>query len=352
MKILHAQSHRRSSPRRPPISRKETRAARSVQAIGPRGEVRAACSRPAVARPATGLLIPRIARSVPRIYEGRVAGLAGMIAELVDMGALSLKTSGESPGDLLTKGITAITHRGLLRFEDQWGEYVQVQVGSEGIYCDVWQECHSWRMRLKPIVTALPTADAIAFIKALNSSQVQGPFFWDEIVGFAAAALEPGDDSEGVDSERKAPAEDARDAARWLDKLFENHPALHGAKRTPKDATLVQILMPAIVSHGRPKSPPPELAELVRCFIEKSGAASRYTDERAIMVTTWDRNCHINHAHDYIHHGIHNEGWDNQDGSAFHIEAGSMSELRDGMEIVGQFVEAAQNLEEWSNRNC
>ena len=278
---------------------------------------------------------------MPQAYEGNVYGLAGMLSDLVRRGALALTDSAASIDDLLHQGMAALLPPGLALYEDNWGEYVNIQLGSDGFYCDVWQDCHGWRMRLKPIVTALPPIEAVRFIRALNRSQVQGPTWWDEIVGTGSDATIEQDD--GI--ARSPPAGDAR---AWLADLFARFPCLVEKERHIVGGTLIeQLVMKEIDEHPHPVQPPPELTERIEWFIETAECAHCYADEAALMVTTWDKDCHVNHGHDYIFNGIHNDGWDSQCQVAFHAEAQTVDELADAMAIIGQFVAVAQAWRMW-----
>lgn len=281
--------------------------------------------------------------------------MAGMLSTLVELGFLKLDAEAESADRLLKQGIDAMTHPGLKAYEDQFGEYVQLQVGTEGFHLNLWQDCHAWRMRLKPIITALPIEEAAAFVNALGRSQVQGPSWWDDAVGFSGAG-EPDEDDPEDDMQRyHLPQKKGAPGAGWMEELFAKYPALDGRTEARKrNATLMeQLVIKEVVELPLSMAPPPaELRPLVAAFIETTQAVAQFGDNCAIMVTTWDKDCHVNHGHDYIHKGIHEDGWDNQDGSVFCLEADSIEKLREGMDIIGRFIAAATALESWSNNHC
>lgn len=249
------------------------------------------------------------------------------------MGALKPGDSADSVDALFERAFEKITDPGLKLYEDMLGGMVYVVVGHRGIECNIHQDCHGWRMRLKPIVTQLPIEESVPFIKLLNKSVVQGPWYWGEIVSFG----QDEDDARGTGD-------------KWLAELHKKHPALLGKASDAPGQTLMEVLL-----HTPKKSTPrrtTELRRLIANFIATEKVAAKHADNAALLVTTWDKNCLVNHAHDYIHEGIHGEGWDNQDGVTYTPAGETVAQLITAMKEVGDFIVAVTKLEEWTNAHC
>ena len=289
--------------------------------------------------PATGLLIARLDPTIPTCYSTPVEGVEGIVAGLVEHGHLHPDQTAESADDLIQHGIEAMMSAGLIQYENHWGEVVHVGVGKEGFDLSVYQDCHSWRMRLKPILAGLTAERGRQFVADLNQSCIQGPSFWGEIVGYSLVG-DVEDDCPAGDAVRADVQSEAESGRDWLERLRANTPALGG-----KDTRLLPLF-----TEEKPSDP--ELVALIQRFISADSEARCYQGDGALMCTTWDRVCPIEHAHDFIEDGIHNGGWDNQDGEAFGGRFKTLDELERAFEVIGNCIAAATALEEWTNQQC
>jgi hypothetical protein len=296
---------------------------------------------PAITLPSTGLLIPRLHADVPTSFAGDAPGAMDYVKQLVEIGALTPDSAGDNPEDLVQLGIDALTSLGVEGYENGWGGegWVQIHIGEGGINMSMYQRCHEWRIRLKPIVTAMPADEALVFIEALHNSVVQGPSWWVDIIGF-------GDhDEDGVGEQNPdAPNPDPEESKKWLDGLFSSYPCLVGKER---GQTLMEIMVP----NSKTKTPP-ELRALIDEFIAATAESKPYEDNTALLTTTWDKDCYINHAHDYLCNEINEGNLTDQDGYPFAFHAKSIKELAEGLNKIGRFIAAATKLEEYSNANC
>lgn len=323
---MKTHAHRRPSPRRLATQRRQAAAATQVERRGRRSQGGATPPASQVARPATGLLIPRLAAGVPTAYENERSFLTRYIREMVEHGALKGSDAADSIDELLRQGVEGMLSRGLANYEDSWGEYVNVFVGHDHIDLCIYQSCHDWRMRLKPILGALTHEDGAAFIQHLNKSIVQGPQFWDDIIGMG-------------DSDEPRPLTTGT-AEEWLASLRANVPAFGGSAANQAEFPFV----PAVTVSN------PRLKELIARFVETDSAATCYADTGALMVTTWDDDCPVNHAHDYIGNALHNgDLTDEQCTYCYASSFDTIEELSRAMELIGNCMEAARELEEWSN---
>ena len=81
--------------------------------------------------------------------------------------------------------------------------------------------------------------------------------------------------------------------------------------------------------------------------------AAGLVGEIALMVTSWDRHCPISHAHDFHDQQISNGEWDAPEGVPFEEPwSRTIEEFSRNINLVGEFIAAAQNLEEWTNAHC
>lgn len=304
---------------------------------------------------ATGFLIPRLSSTVPLAYEGQVPGSLGYIQALVKHGALTLTSEGATAEDLIEQGICALVHPGILKYEDQWSERLSVMVDEDGIGFVVGSDPHGWVMRLKPILARLTYAEAVAFIASLDDSVIQGPCFWDEMIVFAGGELfdqaesreQMGGDHIPASESLAADGEQAKlDAAGWLAQLFANNPALRGDEAGVEQLTL---------KHITPKRRPADhgLRALIRRFTQASAAiGDGLAGQCALMVTSWDKDCHLSHAHDFHGEQIHNGDWDTPDGAPFNRCCRDVEDFIRNINLAGEFIAAAQALEEWTNAHC
>ena len=338
-------SHRRASPRRVSARHGTTGTAHR----GPRSarhgvEVSPARTYTAPVCTATGFLIPRLSPAVPLGYEGQVPGGLAHIQALVTCGALTLTSEGATADALIETGIDSLTPPGLKAYENQWGELFSVRVREDGIGFSVECDPHSWKMRLRPIIDRLTSVEAAAFITTLNASQLQGPWWWDEMIGFASGEIEdeaeetareardhcPGSEALRVQAEQRSSA-----AADWLKKLFVTHTALREH-------------VSAIVCARR------KADKGLRALIARFTAACLAVDQAkikgdtALMVTTWSKDCYLNHAHDFHCQQIHRGDWD-VPGPVFDHLCKDIPDFIRTTNIVGEFIAAAQALEEWTN---
>lgn len=273
---------------------------------------------------------------MPTAFSGETKGVIDLLQQMLEIGALKSTDCGDDAEALAQAGIEGLMTPGLLQYEDSFGgELVQIFVGSEGIQFSMYQDCHGWKMRLKPIITAMPADEALEFIKRLNKSHVQGPWFWDELVGWGE-----GEEQENPEATLKVKVR-KKDGTKWLDELLAQFPCLAEKRSAPP---LIEAFAP-----NMRKVTPPDLRALVDEFVAAVADADAYGDNAAVMVTTWDKDCYINHAHDYLLNCIHEGAMDNQDGSPFAFVAQNIKELKVGLEKIGRFFTAATKLEEWSN---
>lgn len=273
------------------------------------GRTAAACA--ALPRTATGLLIPRLAAGVPVNYVGddESKHVVRWVTELRNAGVLNDNDGGQSELDVVEQGLARLRPPSLAIIDD----YIRIMLGKE-ISVGVGQDCHSWRMRLEPILNGLSFRTGLEFITDLNDSQVQGPWFWNELLGFD---------------------EDSDVSREWLEQLQKNYPAL------------AKFNAPPLPEFDRQDSP--ELLALVKRLKETSAAVGKYTDSGALLTTSWNRGCPIDHAHDWVVEAIQDGSIDGQDADTFAFTAGSIAELKGAFAVIGDFVEAATKLEEWSN---
>jgi len=257
------------------------------------------------------------------------------VAALMERGHLSLDDKADCAEDLVQLGIERMQSPGLNIYENQWGEYVRIGIHDEGFNLTVYQDCHSWRMRLKPILDALTFEKGRQFIKDLNESCVQGPWYWDQIIGYSMVG-----DVDDTEDPTEPPAA-AEIGSEWMKKLYASVPALVDKM----DQTLMTALL------GERKESDPELVALIDRFVAAVSEARCYEGNGALMCTTWEAAaCPVDHAHDFIQDGIHNGGWDNQDGEAYGAHCKTLDELERAFETIGNCVAAATALEEWSNK--
>jgi len=255
------------------------------------------------------------------------------VQALVKCGALTLTSAGETVEALIEQGITALIPSGVREYEDQWGEYCRVHVSGESIGFHVDSHPHAWIMRLKPIMLRLTEAEGAAFITALNVSIVQGPFMWEQIIDV------------GPQSDTDAPP-DADEAQSWLTTLFTNHPALKEIAPEGDQLTLAPVVGAALSDDG--------LRALLASFVAASAAAASaaVVGECALMVTSWDKDCYVDHGHDRHDAAISNGDWDAPDGSPFDGSCPTIEEFSRKINLVGEFIAAATALEEWTNAHC
>lgn len=271
---------------------------------------------------ATGLLIAQLHATIPTVYTSVRESLEGLVAQLVQRGHLHEDRKGENAGELVRIGIYEMMHPALEQYEYQWGELVHIHVDPEGFNLSVYQDCHSWRMRLKPILQSLTAERGRQFVQALNKSCVQGEAAWDHIAGYGRV-----DDDDST-------------VAAWLEALYDSTPALGAGNQT---------LMNVFCGE---KPSDPELETLIDTFVAADTEARCYQGHDALMCTTWDLSCPMEHGHDYVKDGIHNQGWDNNDHAAFECYCKNLDELERAFELIGNCIAAATALEEWSNKKC
>ena len=284
---------------------------------------------------ATGLLIARLDPGIPTVYSTHVECIPSIVAGLVERGYLKPEDTAESAEHLVQRGIEHMTSPGLDAYENSWGEVVHIGMDKEGFGLSVYQDCHGWRMRIKPILAALTAERGRQFIADLNQSCVQGPCFWDRVAGYSLIG-----DVEDEEPHPDDPTPAAESGSEWLKKLYAETPALGG-----KDRRLVSL-------YTEEKPSDPALVALIERFIAADSEARCYQGDGALMCTTWDKTCPIEHAHDFIEDGIHNGGWDNQDGEAFGGRFETLDELERAFVIIGNCIAAATAIEEWSNQQC
>ena len=267
---------------------------------------------------ASGLLIPRLAADVPRTFEGGKKVSIKWLRQLVTLGGLTPESEGDSAEELVEFGILNLLPSSLQRFEDQWYEgMVGLTIQGDGIEGSINQDCHAWRLRLRPIVTAMPAVEALAFIKALDASPVQGPHFWSELMGYWG-----GEDWEP-----------------WLSDKHKAFPCLTGTDQ--------QLQLGSM----EPETPS-ELRFLVDRFTTTATAVMKYAGQGALLCTSWDKDCPVNHAHDQVLEAIQDGSIDNQDAPAFAFKVSTLPQLKQAWDTIGAFIEAATNLEEWTNAQC
>jgi len=260
---------------------------------------------------------------VPRTFEGKTVGSVDWLRQLVAIGALTPDSEADSTEELVETGILNLLPPSLQRLEDQWWEgFIGLTIREEAIWCSINQECHSWRLRLRPIVTAMPAAEAAAFIKAVDESPVQGPWYWKELMGYFG-------DTESQWTE-------------WLNEKHKSHPCLTGSG---SDRQLR-------IAGFEPKRTAPELRQLVDRFVATAKPAMGYAHHGALFCTSWDKDCPVNHAHDQVREAVQDGSIDNQDAPAFSFEVTTVQQLKQAWVTIGAFIEAATNLEEWSNAQC
>lgn len=347
MKTKHAQGNRLIHPRRVPAVRIEAKVQAGVQAPGEGRALVSAGSGPAANGTATGLLIPAFNATIPTSFGGNFEGAEDMIKEMVKLGLLTENSGANSLGELVEQGLEAMAPRGsgLYDFENQFGEHlIHIHVHEQGMAATIYGDCHAWRMRIKPIIAALEPEAALWAMWEINHSLVQGPWFWDDIIGFCDSDLESDDDPD-LEANEGTPAGDAEKAKRDTH-MQEGHVWL-------KELLKKQQLIP------RKKVQRPEkfgrhcdekLVGLLLEFADANKGVDKLDGGQAIMVTTWDKDCYINHSHDYIEQSIHNGNLDSPQGSPFDFGADNITELYDKIKRVSRFLAAAEALEEWSNK--
>ena len=354
--LLPTASHRRPSPRRVSASKRPPSAApRRSRPARHGAEVSPARTYTPPVCTATGFLIPRLSPAVPLAYEGQFPGGLAHIQALVQHGALTLTSEGTTVEALIEQGIEALTHPGILNFELQWGEYYRVTVSEQGIAFIVDSAPHRWQLRLRPIITRLTPAEGAAFVAVLNESVVQGPCCWDGMAQFFGGELFDHSEEEAraarddtpESSSLQAQGECIEDGSRrWLASLFSNYPALRGVVPDGE-----QLLLPPI---AEPLSDD-GLRALLAAFVAAHTAvlAAGLVGDIALMVTSWDRHCPISHAHDFHDQQISNGDWDAPEGVPFEEPwSRTIAEFARNINLVGEFIAAAQNLEEWTNAHC
>ncbi len=296
-----------------------------------------------------------MAKGVPVAFEG--GGFPGLsfLKELVELGALKPATAGDTIDEVMGIGIENITPAGLVEYERCWGDQFRVNIGERGIDFCVGADPHGWKMRLKPIITRLSHVEGAAFVSALNASMVQGPVNWQTMSEFFGGEMFDQADEEDREARDDSPAGMAlrvegkanrEDSDVWLANLFKSHPALFGTKPDGE-----QLLIKSIASK-RPKDD--GLRALIASFFAADSAvkAAGICGELALMVTTWDRDCPINHAHDFHCQQIHNGDWDHPQTESFEARCATIKEFSSHINLVGNLIAAAQALEEWTNAHC
>lgn len=330
---------RRKNPGR--VAARNRTAKDAAQNKGGRERIEGGAVRPvaAVAITATGILIPQLSKEIPSAFEaGETKGLPSLIRELVELGGLTNESVGSDINNLIEEGFEAICNKGIKSIEGQTGYDPTLFINGGGLHLDVHQNCHTWKLALEPIVTALSGADLADFIIALNTSVAQGPWYWSEMVGWAKSEIRDGD----MDEEKERPTNGRPvpegDPDEWLRALVEAQPALADS---PKRSTMLKI------ERGRPA--PEELLVLTRAFIATSEAVQPYCGSHAFLVTCWNHDdCRINHAHDALQSAMNRGDWDEDHGEAFEVHGQGMKEIKAAMDVVGAFITAVMALDNWS----
>ena len=170
------------------------------------------------------------------------------------------------------------------------------------------------------------------------------------MIGFASGEIEdeaeetareardhcPGSEALRVQAEQRSSA-----AADWLKKLFVTHPAL-----LEKAGDGEQLTLKGVARRKADKG--------LRALIARFTAACLAVDQAkikgdtALMVTTWSKDCYLNHAHDFHCQQIHRGDWD-VPGPVFDHLCKDIPDFIRTTNIVGEFIAAAQALEEWTN---
>lgn len=260
--------------------------------------------------------------------EGNDLSLTAIVSEAVHLKLLKPDVEFDRLSDITDEAINHAGNPGLAEYESSWGDYVQVYVQDTGYSVTIYGQCHQWRMRMKPILETLTDPGWQAWAcQVVNHSVVQGPWYWEDIL-----ATLTGDDEEEAEKE-----------GGWFSQFKVKYPFWKSMGKPGEPPTHKQTLLKVFT--GWSSAEEKELVKLLIELRDADEASDKYEGYSGLMSATWDRNCSVNHAHDFL---VDNDEGD--DSKTYEFTADSLLELKEAFAVIGRAIAAATALEQWTNR--